>query len=318
MNILITGGAGFIGSHLSERLLAQGHTVCSVDNFNDSYDPLLKRRHIEACRLHPNYYLLEADIRNQSVLETLFKTHAFDAVIHLAALAGVRASLANPQAYVDTNVSGTLTLLECMRRAGVRKLLFASSSSVYGNSMQLPFREDDPVRQPISPYAITKRTCELLCGNYASLYGIDTFCLRFFTVYGPRQRPEMAISSFMRRMLDGDLIEVFGDGSTSRDYTYVGDIVEGILQALQAIKGFEIFNLGSSQPITLRDLIHTIEQVVGKKALLTYCPEQPGDVERTYADSNKAAQWFGYKPKTSLLEGLQQMLPEIRSSLRYR
>lgn len=309
--ILVTGGAGFIGSHLTAKLLAAGYRVVCIDNFNNTYDPFSKWEHIVSFRNHPGYRLLSVDIRDQSAVQQTMESHNVDAVVHLAALAGVRPSIQNPLAYIDTNISGTLSVLESMKNTGIRKLIFASSSSVYGAATQGPFSENSAATHPVSPYALTKRTGEMLCENYFRLYGIETFCLRFFTVYGPGQRPEMAISLFLNKILNDEPITVFGNGESARDYTYVADIADGILAALKALSGYEIINLGSNQVITLNELIHAIEKLTGKNAIIQRLPDQPGDVPLTHADLTKAQSLLNYTPKTSLNEGLLAMLRGI-------
>lgn len=309
--ILITGGAGFIGLHLSLALLNAGHTVVCVDHFYGTFDPASKWSKLSSFRDHPHYILLIRDIRDQPEMEQIMEQYQINIVIHLAALAGVRPSLTDPFAYVDTNISGTLSILESMRKTGVRKMLFASSSSVYGNSLSVPFREDDPVASPVSPYAFTKRAGELLCSNYHSLYGIETFCLRFFTVYGPGQRPEMAIHRFLTNIMDAKTVTLYGDGQSVRDYTYVADIVKGILAALPVISGFEIFNLGSGRIVSLKDLVTIIERVTEREAIVQYLDEQMGDVSLTFASIHKARSRFGYAPETSLENGIAQMYADL-------
>ncbi|NWF55779.1 MAG: GDP-mannose 4,6-dehydratase [Syntrophaceae bacterium] len=308
MNILVTGGAGFIGSHLVEKLLAVGHGVVCLDNFDDFYDPALKRRNLAGVVRKPGFKLIEGDLRDDTFLEQIFQKEKIDRVVHLAARAGVRPSLRHPALYADVNIRGTVCLLEACRRHGVRRFIFASSSSVYGNSSRVPFSKDDPVNHPISPYAATKKAGELLCFTYHHLYGFDVACLRYFTVYGPRQRPEMAIHHFTRSVLEGRKISLFGDGSSRRDYTYIDDIIEGTLGALFREHGFQIYNLGESQTITLAGLIREIEEQAGKKAILEYLPEQPGDVKQTYADIRKARQMLGYNPRTQVREGLARFV----------
>jgi len=308
VTILLTGGAGFIGSHLAERLLAEGHTVVCLDNLDAYYDPATKRRNIGPALPHERYAFVEGDIRDAGLVADLFGRWGVEAVVHLAARAGVRPSVQNPALYFDVNVQGTLTLLQAMQRAGVRKMVFASSSSVYGDAATAPFAETEPCDRPLSPYAASKRAAELLCHTFHHLYGLDIFCLRFFTVYGPRQRPEMAISQFTDQILHGRAIPVFGDGSTSRDYTFVEDIVSGLVQSLYQVKGYEVLNIGGADPISLAGLIRTIEAAVGKPAVLEFNPMQPGDVQRTYADIRKAAALIGYAPGVPLREGVQRFV----------
>jgi UDP-glucuronate 4-epimerase len=299
--ILVTGGAGFIGSHVCEHLLARGDEVTVVDNFNPFYDPAIKRAN--AAEL-AGARLVEGDIRDQALVARLFGEGRFDAVVHLAAMAGVRPSLADPLLYSDVNVRGTQILLrELERRPGVR-FVFASSSSVYGANDKVPFREDDDIHRPISPYAATKRAGELLCYTHHHLYGTPISCLRFFTVYGPRQRPEMAIHAFTRLCLAKQPIPFFGDGSTRRDYTYIDDIVEGVVRALDRARGYAIYNLGESRTISLAELVAAIGKQCGVEPILDRRPLQPGDVLVTYADVEKARRELGYEPRTELADGL--------------
>jgi len=284
--------------------------VC-VDNFTYTYDPFVKWDHINAFRNHPQYHLLSIDIREQAALQKVMEDYQVEAVIHLAALAGVRPSIQHPAAYVDVNISGTLSVLESMRYAGVRKLIFASSSSVYGDATQAPFQETAEVNQPVSPYALTKRTGEMLCENYFQLHGIETYCLRLFTVYGPGQRPEMAISYFLRNILAGTPMNVFGDGTSARDYTYVDDVVSGIMASLDKVRGYEIFNLGSARIISLNELIGTLEEVTERTARVNRLSDQPGDVRLTHADISKAQLMLGYQPATTLHQGLNNMMEAL-------
>jgi len=304
MNILVTGGAGFIGSHLVERLLAEGHRVVCLDNFDDFYDPALKRRNLAQAMKQPGFRLVEGELRDEEGLKKIFSGEKFDLVAHLAARAGVRPSVENPALYVDVNLRGTIYLLEACKNQAVRRFIFASSSSVYGNSSRVPFSEEDPVNTPISPYAATKKAGELLCHTYHHLYGMDIACLRYFTVYGPRQRPEMAIHQFTRSIHAGKKISLFGDGSSRRDYTYIDDAVGGTLGAFRREHGFQVYNIGESQTITLAELIRAIEEQVGKKAIIEHLPEQPGDVKLTYAEIGKAIERLGYNPQTKIREGL--------------
>lgn len=304
--VLVTGGAGFIGSNLVDRLLADGHRVTVIDNFNDFYDPAIKRANVAAHCEHDSYRLVEADIRDRQAVDQLFRDGQFDQVVHLAAMAGVRPSIANPVLYQEVNLIGTMNLLEACRETNVKKLLFASSSSVYGNNEKVPFSETDPVDNPISPYASTKKSGELMAYTYHHLYDIPTACLRFFTVYGPRQRPEMAIHLFTDRIYRGEPIKMFGDGQSQRDYTFISDIVDGILRVREADFDYEIFNLGRSDTVALADLIAGIEKTLGKKANIERLPLQPGDVNRTFADISKARKLLDYEPKVSIADGLQQ------------
>jgi UDP-glucuronate 4-epimerase len=308
MRILVTGGAGFIGSHLVERLLADGHRVVCLDNFDDFYNPALKRRNLAAALKHSGFRLVEGDLRDEGGLDKIFAGEKFDLVVHLAARAGVRPSVENPALYVDVNLRGTVYLLEACKHHAVRRFIFASSSSVYGNSSRVPFSEDDPVNTPISPYAATKKAGELLCHTYHHLYGMDIACLRYFTVYGPRQRPEMAIHHFTRSIHEGKKISLFGDGSSRRDYTYIDDAVGGTLGALRREHGFQVYNIGESQTTTLAELLVAIEEQVGKKAVIEHLPEQPGDVKLTYAEIGKARERLGYNPQTKIREGLARFV----------
>jgi UDP-glucuronate 4-epimerase len=313
MKVLITGAAGFIGSHLSERLLGEGWTVVGVDNFDDFYDPQIKRRNIAGCLENKNFKLVEADIRDVAAMDAAVG-EGMDIIVHLAARAGVRPSIAQPLLYADVNVNGTTVLLEAARKQGTDKFIFASSSSVYGNNEKVPFSEDDNVDFPISPYAATKKAGELVCHTYHHLYGISTTCVRYFTVYGPRQRPDLAIHKFARLIEEGKPITVYGDGSMSRDFTYIDDIIDGTVAAMEKCDGFHIYNLGESRPVTVNDLVAEIEKTLGKKAVVEYVPPQPGDVERTYADVSKAAKELGYKPATTIEEGLAEFVTWLRES----
>jgi UDP-glucuronate 4-epimerase len=310
MHILLTGGAGFIGSHLTRRLLARGDRVTALDDFNDYYDPARKRANVAPFLAgdSPGYRLVEGDIRDAALVDRTFSEGGFDAVIHLAARAGVRPSLLEPILYEEVNCVGTLRLLEAARRHGPKTFLFGSSSSVYGINEKLPFAEDDEVNRPISPYATTKRAGELLCYNYHHLYGFRTACLRFFTVYGPRQRPEMAIHKFTDLLARGKTIPLFGDGSSRRDYTYVDDILDGLLAALDLAPGFEIINLGGAETTSLNDLVAWIAAELAVEPRIEYLPGQPGDVPITYADVSKAARLLGYSPKVPIREGLRRFV----------
>lgn len=307
-SILVTGGAGFIGSHLVDRLLGAGESVCVLDNFNPFYDPAVKRSNIEAHLEHENYQLIEADIRDKTAVEACFERCSIQEVIHLAAMAGVRPSIEDPSLYQEVNLIGTMNLLEAMRARSIKKLIFASSSSVYGNNEKVPFAESDPVDHPISPYASTKKSGELMVYTYHHLYDIDSVCLRFFTVYGPRQRPEMAIHLFTRKIFQGEEILVFGDGSSRRDYTYIDDIVDGILACRSQKFGYEALNLGRSDTIHLAGLIEKIEKQSGRKARIQRLPIQAGDVRQTFADISKARRLINFEPKVSLDAGLQRFI----------
>ncbi len=313
-HILITGGAGFIGSHLTARLLAGGDRVTALDDFNAVYDPARKRRNVAPFLAQPSYRLVTGDIRDQALVGKLFADSGFDAVIHLAARAGVRPSLREPILYEEVNCIGTLVLLEAARRHGPQSFVFGSSSSVYGINRKVPFAESDEVNQPISPYATTKRTGELLCFNYHHLYGFRTSCLRFFTVYGPAQRPEMAIHKFTDSIARGRPVTLYGDGSTRRDYTYVDDIVDGILAALALDPGFEILNLGGAETTALADLVRWIGEELGVTPQIEHQPEQPGDVPITYADVSKARRLLGYSPKVPIREGIRRFVAWYRET----
>jgi UDP-glucuronate 4-epimerase len=305
MRFLVTGGAGFIGSHLCEALVRQGNDVVCVDNFDPYlYPASVKRLNIKALRQETRFQLIEASICEEEPLESLFSDGHFDGVVHLAARAGVRPSIKDPRSYQRVNVEGTLNLLEFSRRYGVSKFVMASSSSVYGNNKKVPFSEDDCVDYPISPYAATKKACELIGYTYASLYSLPVTCLRFFTVYGPRQRPEMAIYKFTRLISRGEEIPVFGDGTTQRDYTYITDIMDGLLKAIERCEGYHVYNLGESCTVSLSRLIELIEKALGKKARIKSLPMQPGDVRVTYADIQRAKKDLGYAPIVSIEEGI--------------
>jgi len=312
MNIVVTGGAGFIGSHLCEALLKAGHTTIAVDCFDEFYDPQVKRANLAACLREDRFRLVEADIRDESAMNALLSASGVDVIVHLAARAGVRPSIEQPLLYQDVNLRGTAVLFEAARRHSVRKFVFASSSSVYGNNEKVPFAETDNVDFPISPYAATKKAGELLCHAYHHLFGIDVTCLRFFTVYGPRQRPDLAIHKFARLIEAGQPIPVFGDGSMRRDFTYIDDIVDGVLRAIERCRGYRIYNLGESRPVALGDLIAAIETALGKKAIIDRHPLQPGDVFQTYADVSRAQAELGYEPRTELADGLRAFVDWLR------
>jgi UDP-glucuronate 4-epimerase len=307
-HILVTGGAGFIGSHLTRRLLARGDRVTVLDDFNDFYDPARKRDNVAPLLPRPDYRLVEGDIRDEPLVDRTFAEGRFDGVVHLAARAGVRPSLSEPVLYEDVNCIGTLRLLEAARRHGPKIFLFGSSSSVYGINRKVPFAEDDEVNQPISPYATTKRAGELLCYNYHHLYGFQTACLRFFTVYGPAQRPEMAIHKFTDLIWNGKTVPMYGDGGSRRDYTYVDDIVDGLVATLDLAPGFEILNLGGADTTSLADLVRWIGEELAIEPRIEYLPSQPGDVPITYADVGKAARLLGYSPKVPIREGLRRFV----------
>jgi UDP-glucuronate 4-epimerase len=303
---LVTGAAGFIGSHLVEKLLEGNNTVIGVDNFDKFYSRDIKLENLSKNFENKSFCLIEADLRNKNELQEIFKKHHIDLVIHLAAKAGVRPSILDPVGYYQTNVMGTLNLLEVMKEYDCKKMIFASSSSVYGNNKIVPFSENDSVDNPISPYAATKKAGELLCHSYHHLYGFDIFCLRFFTVYGPRQRPDLAIHKFTKLIMEGKPIPFYGDGSTERDYTYIDDIIDGIAGAINNIKGYDIFNLGESKTISLAQMVAVIENTVGCKAILNRLPLQPGDVERTFANISKAKLKLAYNPKFTFEDGVKQ------------
>jgi UDP-glucuronate 4-epimerase len=314
-NILITGGAGFIGSHMVDRLIAEKDwNVVVVDDFNDFYDPSIKRANIKQHHDNPQFRLYEVDIRDQEQLLDVFEENKFDCVVHLAARAGVRPSLAQPQLYTETNVNGTLNLLDLSRKQGVEQFVFGSSSSVYGTNAKVPFSEDDPIRQPISPYAATKGAGELLCHTYSHLYGMRSVCLRFFTVYGARQRPDLAIHKFARLISEGRPIPVFGDGTTRRDYTYIDDIIAGVRAAIDyKSSNYEVINLGESRTVELRELIALLERELGMTAKIDRQPLQPGDVPQTYADIQKARQLLKYDPKTAIEVGIKRFVSWFRT-----
>ena len=307
MRILVTGGAGFIGSHLVEKLLAAGHEVVILDDFNDFYDPQIK--HANIAGFAKDVTVCHVDIRDGAAVRNLFHREKVDAIAHLAARAGVRPSIQHAQLYCDTNVSGTLHLLEAARVTGVERFIFASSSSVYGASKTIPFSEEQHLIQTLSPYGATKVAGEFLCSTYSHLYQMRVVALRYFTVYGPRQRPDLAIHQFTRRIYAGQPIDQFGDGSTRRDYTYIDDVIQGTMAALQ-YQGplYDVFNLGESETIQLKELISAIENALGKKAKVNRLPEQPGDMPLTCADISKARKLLAYKPTTKLSEGLQKFI----------
>ncbi|HEV2800016.1 MAG TPA: SDR family NAD(P)-dependent oxidoreductase [Pyrinomonadaceae bacterium] len=309
-NILVTGGAGFIGSHLVERLLAENSwRVTVVDDFNDFYAPALKRANVAPHLEHEDYELVEADIRDRAALERLFADARFDCVVHLAARAGVRPSLTEPFLYTETNITGTLNLLEAARQTGVRQFVFGSSSSVYGINAKVPFSEDDPIRQTISPYAATKAAGEMLCHTYAHLHSVRCVALRFFTVYGARQRPDLAIHKFAKLISEGQPIPVYGDGTTRRDYTYIEDIIAGVRAAIDyTASDYEAINLGESRTVELRELIALLERELGRPAVIDRQPMQPGDVPQTYADISKARRLLGYNPQTQIEEGIRRFV----------
>jgi UDP-glucuronate 4-epimerase len=305
MNFLVTGGAGFIGSHVCERLLDRGHTVWVLDDLNPFYDPAMKRDNVEEVRARGgSFHFVEGDVTDRAAVDAVFAAGQFDQVIHLAARAGVRPSIEEPALYQRVNVEATVNILEAARIHDVRKLVIASSSSVYGVNSSVPFSESDPIFKPISPYAASKLACEALGHVYHHLYGMDIAMLRFFTVYGPRQRPDLAIHKFARLMRAGRAIPVFGDGSTARDYTYIDDILAGVLACTERELGFEIFNLGESATVTLAQLISVLEDTLKTKAVIDRRPLQPGDVPLTCANIDKARRMLGYAPATRIEDGL--------------
>ena len=305
-NILITGGAGFIGSHLVDRLTAEdAWRITVVDDFNDFYDPAIKRENLRARLANPDFKLVEADIRNYDQLAQAFGEAGFDCIVHLAARAGVRPSLKEPRLYAETNINGTLNLLELARAHDVRQFVFGSSSSVYGMNLKVPFSEDDPIFNPISPYAATKVGGELLCHSYAHLYDMRVVCLRFFTVYGARQRPDLAIHKFARLISAGRPVPVFGDGTTRRDYTYIDDIIAGVRAAIDYDRSnYEVINLGESRTVELSELISLLEKSLDQHAAIDRQPLQPGDVPQTFADISKARRLLGYNPQTQIEAGI--------------
>jgi UDP-glucuronate 4-epimerase len=316
MHFLVTGGAGFIGSHVAEHLLAAGHEVTVFDDLNPFYDPAIKRAALQVLERSGSgrFRFVQGDLVERPALDAVFAGGRIDQVIHLAARAGVRPSLQEPALYQRVNVEGTVNLLEAGRLAGVRKFILASSSSVYGVNAKVPFSEDDPIFRAISPYASSKLACEALGHTYHHVYGLDVVMLRFFTVYGPRQRPDLAIHKFARLIDSGRPVPVFGDGSTARDYTYVDDIVSGVLACTRREFGFGIYNLGESQTVTLSELISLLEQALGRKAVLDRQPLQPGDVPITYADISKARRDLGYDPRTKIAEGIPRFVEWFRGA----
>lgn len=309
---LITGGAGFIGSHLADRLLAEGNKVVVIDNFNNFYNPTIKGNNVKHNLNNPNYKLERVDIRNGEEVDRVFAENKIDNIMHLAAMAGVRPSIENPVLYQEVNCVGSQNILEAMKKHNVKNIVFASSSSVYGNTKTVPFKETDIVDFAISPYAATKKANEVMTHVYHKLFGFNVIMLRFFTVYGERQRPDLAINKFTRLIMEDKPIPVFGDGETSRDYTYVKDIIDGITKSLKYVEEnedvYEILNLGESEPVTLNEMIETIEQALGKKAIINRMPMQLGDVNRTYADITKAKNLIGYNPQTSFKEGIENFV----------
>jgi len=305
---MVTGGAGFIGSHFSERLAKEGHSVVCIDNFNDYYDPNAKRRNIALLLKSKNFSLYENDILEFEKLKKIFEKEKPEIIVHLAASVGVRNSITNPSMYADINVKGTINVLEASRLFGAKKLIFSSSSSVYGKNKKIPFSESDPVDNPASVYAVTKRTGELLCKAYHDLYGIDCMCLRFFSVYGPRGRPDMAPYKFTSLINQNKQIEMYGDGSSGRDYTYVGDIINGLMKAVEKNFSFDTVNLGNSGIVKLMELISLIESLLGKKAIIKNCPAKEEEAHTTYADISKAKKILSFNPKTGIREGMSDFV----------
>lgn len=314
MKVLVTGGAGFIGSHLVERLLGRGDEVVVMDCLNDYYDPRLKRGNLAEARKAGDFKFVEGDILDESLLEKVFSGAGFDVVVHLAARAGVRPSLEQPVLYEQVNCRGTLNMLEMLKKHSINRFVFASSSSVYGNVKEVPFREDARIDRPVSPYAATKVAGELYCYNYYHLYGISCTALRFFTVYGARQRPDMAINKFTRLIDKGEPVPFYGDGTTERDYTYYKDIIDGVTAAIDRDLGFEIVNLGESRTTSLTVLVQLIEKNLGRKAKLNRMPLQPGDVQITFADVSKAGKLLGYEPTTSPEDGIARYIEWYRAN----
>ncbi|MEN8148918.1 MAG: NAD-dependent epimerase/dehydratase family protein [Planctomycetota bacterium] len=310
--IFLTGGAGFIGSHTAEALLARGDHVVTLDNLNGFYDPAIKRTNVEALSAHDGFTFVEGDIRDAAAVAEAMD--GADAVIHLAAMAGVRPSIEDPALYTDVNLGGTTLLLEAAVERGVGKFVFASSSSVYGERQDPPFSETDPVDHPISPYAATKKAGELLAHTFHALHGLPVACLRYFTVYGPRQRPEMAIHKFTRRILEGRPIPMFGDGSSARDYTFISDIVGGTVRALDGVSGYRVYNLGGSGVTTLARLIEVIAEAVGREAVIEKMPNQAGDVSLTSADVSRAKAELGYRPQVAIEEGVRRFVEWYRGT----
>lgn len=306
MKMLVTGGAGFIGSHLVDSLLAEGHEVLVVDNFDPYYARSVKEQNISHHLESKRYRLIEADIRNRNAVFEIFESYAPEAVIHLAAKAGVRPSLEDPLQYVEVNINGTIHVLDASVKYKVGKFVFASSSSVYGLNEKVPFSEEDPILNQASPYGATKAAGEALCRSYSNCYRLPIVALRFFTVYGPRQRPDLAIHKFAKNMIRNEPITLYGDGSTSRDYTYVEDIINGIKAAIEyPLDGYEVFNLGNDKPTRLSELVEALEEAIGKEPSIEWLPEQVGDVPRTWANIDKAKQRLNYGPKKDIRSGLQ-------------
>ncbi len=315
---LITGGAGFIGSSLGDALLAAGHQVINIDNFNDFYDPQIKQQNIAGALDNANYTLYQEDIRDTRALADIFANHQIDVVVHLAAMAGVRPSIDQPTLYEEVNVQGTLNIMNSMQAYGVKKLVYASSSSIYGNRVEVPFREDNPLGRVISPYAATKKSAEDFCYVYHHLFDLDVVALRFFTVYGPRQRPDLAIHKFTRMIINEEPVPFFGDGSTMRDYAYIDDVVQGVVAAIDYVAGneqvFAVFNLSGNKPVSLQEMVACLEEAIGRKAIINRLPMQPGDVVLTQADIAKARKMLGFQPNFSFTEGIARFIAWYKSS----
>ena len=310
--ILVTGAAGFIGSHLCERLISLGYTVTGLDNFDHFYERSIKESNTAGLNTSNNFKLIEGDIRDADVIDGICKVNQFDFIVHLAAKAGVRPSIADPVGYADVNINGTVIMLQAAKKFNIKNFIFASSSSIYGNNKKVPFSETDNVDNPISPYAATKKAGELLCYTYSRLYDINMSCLRFFTVYGPRQRPDLAIHKFCKLIMDDKPIPFFGDGSMIRDFTYIDDLIDGVVKAIDKCSSYEIYNLGESRPIRLDSLVSEIEKALGKKAILDKKPVPPGDVKQTYADVGKAKKQLGYNPNTEIAAGLKNFVEWLK------
>ena len=315
MNFLITGGAGFIGSNLCESLLCNNNNVICLDNFNGYYDPKIKRGNIENFLLDKRFKLYVGDILDKTYIDYILSKNHIDVIIHLAAMAGVRYSIEKPDLYYNVNVMGTLNLLEAMRGHNIKNMIFASSSSLYGNNKKVPFSESDNIDFPISPYAASKKACESMCYTYHYLYNFNISCLRFFTVYGPKQRPDLAIYKFTKALFENNPIAIYGDGQTKRDYTYIDDIVQGIQNAIDNLNGYDIFNLGESMDISLIELIKLLENYTGKSAILNFIPMQAGDVNHTLADVSKAKLILGYSPKVKIEDGLMEFIDWYKTNV---
>jgi UDP-glucuronate 4-epimerase len=308
MNILVTGAAGFIGSHVCEHFIKSGHYVVGLDNYDNFYPKKIKQLNLAGLIHNDKFRFYEGDIRDHIALNNIFNLNKIDCVIHLAAKAGVRPSIESIKEYYDVNVNGTINLLEVMRMHAVNRMIFASSSSVYGNNKKVPFSEEDFVDNPLSPYASTKKSGELLCHVYSHLYGMNITCLRFFTVFGPRQRPDLAIHKFSRLIDEGKPIPFFGDGTSARDYTYILDILNGIECAFNKSEGYNVYNLGESRVTNLNELVQMLEGAIGKKAILNKLPLQPGDVKITFADISKARSFIGYNPTFNMADGINEFI----------